>query len=250
MTPDLALDRLSVLILSRDKPEYILPLLAALAPLPVEVIVGDTGSTDPRVAEGYRAHAGRARVIDGLAYHFSKNNNQLARAATRPLLLFLNNDIQFSDAAGSLSAMAAALADAAIIGPRLAYPDGSLQHGGIDLIRTGDRAGTPHHPGHGGRMGAWPAGARLALPAVTGAALLIRAADFRRLGGFDEAYARECQDVALCLMARRLGLTVEVVEAGAITHIENGTRPRGEAELADRARLLRHFGAAALAGVV
>ena len=241
---------LSILILSRDKPQFILPLLDSLLPLGHEVIVGDTGSTDPAVLDGYRARAGRFTLVEGMAYHFSAANNALARRAGGGTLLFLNNDIIFGDAGQSLAALSQALEAAAIVGPRLAYPDASLQHGGIALARSGESAGLPHHIGHGGRIPPWPAGAALPVAAVTGAALMIRAGDFRRLGGFDEAYARECQDVALCLAARRIGLKVAVVEAGPITHVENGTRQKGEADSADRARLLRHFGTAARAGIV
>jgi GT2 family glycosyltransferase len=66
---------------------------------------------------------------------------------------------------------------------------------------------------------------------------------FRRLGGFDPLYAAECQDIALCLEAYRLGSTAACAHLGPIVHIENATRPKGEENWSDRQRFLRKYGA-------
>ena len=75
---------LSVIILNLDKPEYIIPLVHQLLDQAkvffdnshqFEIIIGDTGTTDLEVLKLY--HLESIKVVKGLHYHFSKNNNQL-----------------------------------------------------------------------------------------------------------------------------------------------------------------------------
>jgi hypothetical protein len=58
---------------------------------------------------------------------------------------------------------------------------------------------------------------RLAV-AVTGACVLVRAATWRRLGGFDEGYRNGCEDVDLCLRARQAGLVNAVALRSRVLH--------------------------------
>jgi O-antigen biosynthesis protein len=54
--------------------------------------------------------------------------------------------------------------------------------------------------------------------AVTGACVLVRAATWRQLGGFDEAYINGCEDVDLCVRARKLGLSNAVALRSRVLH--------------------------------
>ncbi|MFN2445557.1 MAG: glycosyltransferase, partial [Vicinamibacterales bacterium] len=247
-------DGVSIVILSKDQPQFVVPLVQALAAArrrhaesgrSLDIIIGDTGSTDPTVLNCYEEHADSLRVIRELPYHFSRTNNEVVeRAVYRRTVLFLNNDVAFVDAAASILMLAAALDDSrvAVAGAYLRYPDGSLQHGGIDFFPTGPLQGLCYHPGHGSRLDHVPAaGHSAAVPAVTGACFAMHTDLFFRLGGFDERYQTEAQDAALCLSARRLGYEVRLVSAGEIVHHENGTRPRGSENWTDRRRLTRQW---------
>jgi GT2 family glycosyltransferase len=246
---------LSVVILTLDRYELIDPLLTALeaarervtaARAGYEVIVGDTGSTDPRVLDRYTRCPPFVRIVRPMQYHFSRCNNALFFTHARfDRVLFLNNDIIFDDAAASLTALHAHLdrhERSGAVGAVLHLPDQTIQHAGIDVLRDGPWRRFPYHPHHGATLPV-DAGAYRPCPAATGAFLAVRSSLFARLDGFDEGYATECQDVALCLAAGRLGYRVEVLQAGHIVHLENGTRPKGSEDWGDRQRFLRKWGA-------
>ncbi|WP_054689538.1 hypothetical protein [Desulfosarcina cetonica] len=66
------------------------------------------------------------------------------------------------------------------------------------------------------------------MPGVTGAALLIRHDRFDAVGGFDESYNEECQDMDLCMKIWEAGYKVVYYPDTDIIHYENGTRTIGE----------------------
>ncbi|MCB0915754.1 MAG: glycosyltransferase family 2 protein [Actinobacteria bacterium] len=242
----------SVVILNLDRPDLIVPLLRTLVAgmsdfaargLGLQVIVGDTGSTDPEVLACYADLAGAITVVEGLSYHFSANNNTCVNGRVmHDHIFFCNNDVILPDVGPLLALYDAVDAPGVgIAGLALDLPDGRVQHLGLDVFRSGDLKGLCYHPGAEGpavhNPGAtWPA------VAVTGAALMIRSELFARLGGFDEHYRAEAQDVDLCLAARRLGQEVVVVDAGEVVHIENATRRKGEENWPDRRLFIRRWG--------
>ena len=71
---------------------------------------------------------------------------------------------------------------------------------------------------------------------------MIRSELFRQIDGFDEGYQTECQDIALCLQAKRLGYAIKLIHTGNIIHLENATRPKGSEDWQDRQRFVRKWG--------
>ena len=59
--------------------------------------------------------------------------------------------------------------------------------------------------------------------AVTGACLLTRRSVFEQLGGFDESFPIDFNDVDYCLRVRRLGLRVVYTPHAELVHYESGT---------------------------
>jgi len=244
----------SVVILTLNKIELIQPLLRKLVEaknalqeqkFALDIIVGDTGSTDAAVFDLYGELAGEITLVRDLRYHFSRCNNQLFSAHVKfNRTLFLNNDIVFESAADAIQLLAREVqpeSGAAIAGCYLLYPNGTIQHAGCDLFVRGSLRGLPFHPFHGGKIVLPVVGRAQNCAAVTGACLMIQSAVFRELGGFDEGYATECQDVALCMAAHRLGYSIRLVNAGNIVHLENATRPKGSEDWADRQRFVRKW---------
>ena len=92
-------------------------------------------------------------------------------------------------------------------------------------------AGSPYRPGPSPYPGI----------AVTGACLMIRRTVWDEVGGLDEQYATECQDVDICLSVRRLGWEVQVVDAGPVVHLENATRAKDDGSLPDRRLFVRRW---------
>jgi GT2 family glycosyltransferase len=228
----------SICILTKDGYDFISNCLRSLlettAPDRVEIVVGDTGSSDTRVFELYRNLPAHARVLSLGRYHFSANNNELARRARGAFVLFLNNDTRATP--GWLPRLLAPMQcdRVGIVGPKLLFDDGTIQHAGVQVATEEPYRYIGWHPHRGASADAPEANVALSLPGVTGACLLIRRALFGRLGGFDERYAEECQDLDLCLQATGEGYEVVYEPRSVLFHFENGTRALRES-LPDRA---------------
>lgn len=170
------------------------------------------------------------------SFNWSAINNWAVRQTESEWLLFLNDDIEVLRP-GWISAMhrTALLPGVGIVGAVLRYPDGLLQHAGVWMGREG-RARHTFRYCTGDEPNVRPL-LREDRPqaAVTGACLLIRREDFRRLGGFDVSLPVVCNDIDLCLRARLHGL-LSVVCAGAELVHHEGLSRGGIAENQDHQR--------------
>ncbi|MGC2413692.1 MAG: glycosyltransferase family 9 protein, partial [Stellaceae bacterium] len=164
----------------------------------------------------------RIRVIDSAGpFNFSRICNLGAAAARGEFLLFLNDDIEMIDPDWLDTLLEdAQRPEVGVVGPRLLYPDGRVQHAGIFLVaaigyaRHAFRYAAAEDPGYFG----------LSLTqrnviAVTGACLVTRRETFDALGGFDETQSIVNNDLDYCLRARDKGwLTVYTPHATLIHH--------------------------------
>lgn len=140
-------------------------------------------------------------------FNFSAMNNQAARAARGEYLVLLNNDTQVIDASW-LDEMLnhAQRPEVGIVGARLHYPNGTLQHAGVVLGLRGPAEHpwlnrSPQAPSYMGRS-------KLDqnFSAVTAACLMIRKSVYEEVGGLDEeAFAVSYNDVDLCLRVGQAG---------------------------------------------
>ena len=156
-------------------------------------------------------------------FNFSGINNAASEYARGEILVFLNDDVDPLQAEW-LSCIASGLeVDAVgIVGAKLLYPSGAIQHAGI-VVGMGDGAGHVNRYKYRGDYWRWVDETR-DVSAVTGACLGIRAELFRRLGGFDADFPNNYNDVDLCLRVREKGYRV-VYEPGALLrHYEGQTR--------------------------
>ena len=148
------------------------------------------------------------------------------------VLVFLNDDVEPLGPSW-LSALAAQAArpEVGVVGAKLLYPSGSLQHGGI-AIGIGDGCA---HPGRGS-FGApyWPwLDLTRNVSAITGACLAIRRQVFFELAGFDERFPVNYNDADLCMRAIRAGYRVVYESLAVLRHLECQTR-RGGVGFAER----------------
>jgi len=178
------------------------------------VALVDNGSVTPEAEAFCRDAASDPRVFVRRVdepFNYSRLNNIAAREFPADWYVFLNNDVFIEQSDWLRVMMGEALADpkVAIVGAKLTYPDGTVQHAGVVLGVGGvaDHAfrGIPaDHPGYLFR-------ARCAqqYSAVTAACMLCRADVFMDVGGFDEReLAVAFNDVDLCLKAGRQGWRV------------------------------------------
>ncbi len=202
-------------------------LAVATEPGTYEVILVDNGSTDA-TASLTGSDDGSFRVVrNEVNLGFARACNQGAAVATAPVIVFLNNDTEA--APGWLRALLDPLRadeDVAVVGARLLYPNGTIQHAGVDLAV--DRSdGTIHgvhrlreRPGNDAEamVGCEPA-------AVTGAALAVRATVFSAAGGFHEGYWNGNEDVDLCLTIADMGHRIFYAPRALLMHHESRSGP-------------------------
>lgn len=234
--------KFSLIILSKNKPEYIIPLLEELLKGNIddyyEVIVGDTGTDDVKVIEYYRTISQKIKVVRNLKYHFSANYNFLITSiAQGEIVGIINNDIILPNMffLEEIENIFMTDKDAGIVGTKLLYPDGRLQHGGIFFMEhSGINTGLPYHRLHRGDPRDLPKLKLQRIPAVTGAFMFCRKNEFITVNGFDEIYKEEAQDIDLCLKFRRMCKNILFANIDGIIHLENGTREKGSENWDDR----------------
>jgi O-antigen biosynthesis protein len=227
----------SLIICSRS-PRLLTKCLRAVAertsyPNREVIVVQHLGNEDAALQAVIKRHGARCLPYAG-PFHFSRMNNMAGQIATGGVLVFINDDIQPLESSW-LERLLGQLErpDVGIVGARLLYPSGLVQHAGV-AVGISDGCG---HIGRG--VIAAPSWPWLALTrdvaAVTGACLAIRAALFRDLGGFADEFPVNYNDTDLCLRIRAAGYRV-VYEAGALLrHYECQTR-RGVVSFEERER--------------
>jgi GT2 family glycosyltransferase len=197
---------------------------------PFEILVIDHESREP-ATQAYLAALvaqGSARVLPYSGdFNWALMNNLAAAETTAEVLVFLNNDtVALSrDWMDELAAQAMR-SDIGVVGCRLIYGDGAVQHAGF--VNREETYAFLCHEGVGA-AGSDPGYldrhvVAHATAAVTGACMAIRADLFRDLGGFDPAFPVEGNDVELCLRARARGLTVLYTPDATLYHLESKTR--------------------------
>ena len=194
---------------------------------PIEILIADNESRDVETFEILRrlARDPRTQVVRQPGpFNWSAINNRMAAQARGSLLLFLNNDIEILDRTWLGELVRQVLQpDVGIVGARLFYRDGSIQHAGIAMTPTGPRhvlrSARDDDPGYMGQI-------VLArdLTAVAGACMLVRREVFDALSGFDESFPLTCNDVDFCLRARNAGYRVVWTPHAVLTHVDGGTR--------------------------
>ena len=193
-----------------------------------EIVVVDDGSRDD--TERMLADCAssitlvRRECNDGFA---RACNEGAAAGRSADYVVFLNNDtIPLAGWLDALAAEADAYPSAAVIGSKLLFPDGTIQHAGVVIGQ--DRF--PHHV-YAGFPGDHPAASRSrGMQAVTAACALVRRSAFEAAGGFDTAFHNGYEDIDLCLRLGVLGHEVRYCATSVLYHLESVTRsPQGAA---------------------
>jgi GT2 family glycosyltransferase len=178
-------------------------------------------------------------------FNFSAAVNAGVQAASGDDVVLLNDDVSLPST-GSRDWLAKLAAKRGhVVGVKLVdRTERRIEHAGVGFS-TG---GAPGHIGNGEPPMTHTGDSRPL--AVTGAVMLVRRKQFLRLGGFDEAFPLNFNDVDFCL--RALAAKLRVVQANNIVLVHRESSSRGHtppsaedcALLAQRHRsLLRTYGA-------
>jgi GT2 family glycosyltransferase len=238
----------SIVIPNRDSFPLMARLLADLKDKTdypdLEIVVSDNGTTDPRVLRLYdEARKGPIPFtvdIEPTPFNFSRQINRGIARASGELVLLLNNDIEVIEP-GWLREMVCCFdyPGTGIVGARLVYPNGRLQHAGV-IVGLGGLAGhwfggqRQSDPGPMARLHV-----RQSLTAVTGACMMISRACLAAVGGFDETdFGVAYNDVDFCLRAGALGFRTVWTPFATLVHRESASRGSDESN-ANRGRFER-----------
>ncbi|MFO1497457.1 MAG: glycosyltransferase family 2 protein [Verrucomicrobiota bacterium] len=210
-----------------------------------EVWVVDNGSNDGSVAMVKESFPQVGVLRNDSNFGFARANNQALPHCLGRYLLFLNNDAFVEE--GCLQLMVDHLdqhPQCAIAGANLSCSDGRSQwsHGPLPTLRSEclDILGCDQP---------WRrSGATVVVTGVvSGACLMIRAAVFRELGGFDERFFFYAEEADLCCRVRQAGWAVAHLAQARALHLGGGageTSARRKLLLYDAKKLYfsKHFG--------
>jgi glycosyltransferase involved in cell wall biosynthesis/LmbE family N-acetylglucosaminyl deacetylase len=183
----------------------------------------------------------RIRIIaDDRPFNWSALNNRAVVESTAPFLLFLNDDIEVMDREWLMRMSKYLFIDrVGAVGATLFYPDGSLQHNGIQTDENFVAA----------NITTWGKKGELTttrnVSAVTGACLLLKRETLELAGGFNEDYPRSYNDVDLCLSIREKGLRMLQTADVQLVHHEAEScgfveSPEKKAEWENSSMLMRN----------
>ena len=201
-----------------------------------ELIVVDNASTDGTSAF-LAGIGGNVQIITNQSnLGFAKACNQGAKAARGPYLVFLNNDtIPTERWLEALVEEVETNPEVAVVGSKLLYPNGTVQHAGVALSRFFE---TPYHL-YAGAASQLPAvNKRREFNAVTGACMLVRKEAFEAVDGFYEGYINSFEDIDLCLKIRQKGGRIVYQPKSVLYHLESQTPGRKDHDL-ENIRLFR-----------
>jgi GT2 family glycosyltransferase/glycosyltransferase involved in cell wall biosynthesis len=189
----------------------------------VEVILVDNGSDScvlEQLIDSFRDT--RVSILSvGVNRFFGEGNNIGAESATGEILVFLNNDVIVTE--NWLEPLIDELQrnpNVGAVGPKLLYPDGTLQEAGAFV----DKNGHSVQRGKGKASGAGLLNERREVHYVSGACVAIRKRDFLRVGGFNFVYdPAYYEDTDLCFSLRAAGLSVIYQPESTVIHLESQT---------------------------
>ena len=208
--------RTSVVAVTHDSGHVIGPCLASVARAAAIVVV-DNASRDDCLAT-VRATTPAAEIVaNPVGLGFGNGANQGLERVASEFALVINPDAVLR--AGALDALVAAAdsyPDAAMLGPAIYNPDGSLElshdaglfeRSGLDARRDGEAA--PQGP--------------LCAGFLSGAVFVLRMSALRATGGYDPAIFLYYEDDDLCLRLRAAGYSLVFVPHAEAEHVGGGS---------------------------
>ena len=200
-----------------------------------ELVLVENGSSDPHTFEYYKdledthdtVHVCYYQRKEGEGFNYSALVNFGAQKAQGSIYVFLNNDtvvispMWLSELTGMLSRK-----EIGIVGAKLIYPDGLIQHAGMFANANGDFSHINQNMSADARGYMNSLMLPRAYSMVTGALHALRRSVFEELSGYDETLAVGFNDGDICLRARELGYYVVYNPFVELYHHEFSSRGR------------------------
>ncbi len=221
---------MAVAIINHNTREQLRRCLATVrSAAPRQVVVVDNSSTDgsvEMVRDDFPEVELRANMINP---GYGAGANQAISLCTTEYVLLLNSDTLLQP--GALRALGDYLADhpaVAVLGPRLANPDGALQRScypwpsPLDMLLEVsylDRLARYIPALRHRYLRTWQHDEPRSVPWVVGAALAIRRAAFSRVGGFDESFFMYAEEIDLARRLHAAGWQTHFAPVTTVTHV-------------------------------
>ncbi len=237
--------KVSIIIPSKDHIDVLEPCINSILDKATydnyEIVIIENNSIEESTFAYYdaiRAKDNRVRVEYWPAeFNYSKIINFGASKSTGDYYLFLNNDTKIisedfiEEMLGYLQRP-----DVGVVGPKLLFRDGLVQHSGMAIDPFGavalvnqnlsvSKEGYQKRNVNAGNF-----------VAVSGACQLVSARVFNEVGGYDEEFAVGFNDVDFCMRITEAGYRVVFTPHALVYHYEFTSRGR---ELVDKSKLIR-----------
>jgi O-antigen biosynthesis protein len=213
--PEQKAHQIQVIIPFKDQKDLTMRCIASVLKqkgVTFQITAVDNGSQDTSIASQIESLGGEVFRVDEPFNYSRLNNLAIARAQNAKacdLVLFLNNDVELDE--NALSEMVRWIDQPSIgmVGARLHYPNGMLQHGGVRLDEHFDS--DQLHWEHIEKLQCFEemqeAKVHSIMDAVTAACALIKKETFLKVGGFDEIwYPIGFSDTHLAMKLKKIGL--------------------------------------------
>ncbi len=194
-----------------------------------EVILIDNGSVEKetlKLFEEYKKKYKNFRVLrEDIEFNYSKLNNLAVKKAKGDYLVLLNNDTEIitENWLGILVGYAMQ-PHVGAAGPKLLYPDETVQHAGV-ILGLGGVASHAYIGSNRNELGMY---GRLRVPynyaAVTGACLCVSKKKFEEVGGLEEDLKVAYNDVDFCLKLLKAGYYNVEIPMVEVYHYESKSR--------------------------
>lgn len=211
----------------------------------LHVLIGDDNPGAPDWASRKRPFAVR-RVetprAPGQPFNYAAKMNRLWREAATDLIVMMNDDVVATDPSWLKALMTFAMSeDVGAVGPLLLYENGTIQHAGVVGGLFGLCAhGWLYRRSTAGSYQDWVLTHR-EWSMITGAVMATRTAMMERVGGFDERFALEFNDIDLCLRMRAIGARIVYTPHARMIHAEKASRGATPPPAEDLALFLRRW---------
>ncbi len=238
--------KVSIIIPTKDKPELIKNCINSLLEKTkypnYEIIIVDNGSKEKEVWEFYESLKSFSNItvysLD-IPFNFSKLVNFGVSKAGGQMICLLNNDTQVINEDWLREMVVHAIRkEVGVVEAKLLYPDHTVQHGGVIM---GIWNGTDHafkgvEDGDGYMF-------RLSTTqnylVVTAACMVFRREIFYEVGGFDESFEVDFNDVDFCLKVFEKGYRLVWTPYAVLYHFESKSKKLNEERGKREINLLR-----------
>jgi GT2 family glycosyltransferase len=220
-----------IIIPTRDRVDLLRPCIDSILRLTTytnySILVVDNDSSDAPTLQ-YLASLGQVGITvisHPGPFNFSRICNFAIDSTSAQYVCLLNNDTLVSDGSWLTNLIDhASLPGVGVVGSTLTYPDGSIQHLGVQV---GYRGAAGHVFAQRTFESIYLEPTELLcneVDAVTFACALMTKKTWTALNGLDETFRVGLNDVDFCLRAKNIGLKVMVCGKAQLTHFESKSR--------------------------